>query len=318
MKCHYHPDREAVGTCGNCRQPICALCVVIRDGVWYCPECHGPHVEVSSRSGRISTSNQTKMSWPERHLNWTVAIALVAFNSLYFVMLASAWQLFILVLPAGVGTLLVYAWALKRKNRSQWNLLWLFVPYVGIFIFLALENRTRLTQSYLQPVLNEGQCGAPFRDRDTEALECADRGYELVENGSFDEAIEECNKAIEIDPEFTEAYLNRGNAYFGLEQFVWAIQDYNRAIHLDAYEAIAHYNRGIAYDRLGQFQRAIRDYDKSIRLDPEYTDAYYNRGLSYTELGKKAEAIVDFKKVVALAGNHELGQLARQQIEEAQ
>jgi tetratricopeptide (TPR) repeat protein len=41
----------------------------------------------------------------------------------------------------------------------------------------------------------------------------ANRAYELYEQGRYDEAIEECNKAIELDPNMMEAYGNRTVAY---------------------------------------------------------------------------------------------------------
>ena len=49
MKCHYHPDREAVGTCGNCGRAICVECTIIEGGRWYCPRCY--ELEAESEYG---------------------------------------------------------------------------------------------------------------------------------------------------------------------------------------------------------------------------------------------------------------------------
>jgi regulator of sirC expression with transglutaminase-like and TPR domain len=41
------------------------------------------------------------------------------------------------------------------------------------------------------------------------------------------------NQAIELDPEYTYAFNNRGLAYAKLKQFEKAIQDYDQAIELN-------------------------------------------------------------------------------------
>ena len=40
MRCHYHPEREAVATCGNCGRGTCVECTIIEGGRWYCPRCY--------------------------------------------------------------------------------------------------------------------------------------------------------------------------------------------------------------------------------------------------------------------------------------
>ena len=47
-----------------------------------------------------------------------------------------------------------------------------------------------------------------------------------------------------------------------------AIEDYDQAIRLNPNFAEAFYNRGVAYDGKGQPDRAIEDYDQAIRLNP--------------------------------------------------
>ena len=40
-----------------------------------------------------------------------------------------------------------------------------------------------------------------------------EQGYKLAEQGRYDEAIEECTKAIELDSNLANAYANRALAY---------------------------------------------------------------------------------------------------------
>ena len=66
------------------------------------------------------------------------------------------------------------------------------------------------------------------------------------------------------------AYNNRGAAYYYLGQYQRAIEDYDKAIQLDPDYATAYYNRGGSYSDLAQYQRAIEGFDKAIQLDPDY------------------------------------------------
>lgn len=54
--------------------------------------------------------------------------------------------------------------------------------------------------------------------------------------------------AIRIDPKYTVAITNRGNAYRSKDDLDRAIGDYNEAIRLAPRYAFAIASRGIAYD----------------------------------------------------------------------
>ena len=54
-----------------------------------------------------------------------------------------------------------------------------------------------------------------------------------MKNGDFSDAIEDYTKAIELDPDYADAYNNRGYAYYLLEQYGKALNDYDKAIELD-------------------------------------------------------------------------------------
>ena len=49
--------------------------------------------------------------------------------------------------------------------------------------------------------------------------------------------------------------------------------------------AEAYSNRGIAYYRKGDLDQAIADYGRAITLDPQHAEAYNNRGIAYYDMG---------------------------------
>ena len=77
-------------------------------------------------------------------------------------------------------------------------------------------------------------------------------------------------KAIEIEPKYVSAYINRSVAYIMLGNSQKAIADCTRAIDLDSKEAIAYYNRGVAYKKLGNIVQANADFAmaKSLGYTP--------------------------------------------------
>ena len=118
--------------------------------------------------------------------------------------------------------------------------------------------------------------------------------------GNYERAIEHYEKALEIDPEYGDAYNNRGIAYYYLEQYERAIEDFNKALDIDPEDAIAYYNRGVVYANLGQYERGIEDFDKALDIDPENAIAYYNRGIAYANLEQYERAIEDFNKALEI------------------
>ena len=130
-----------------------------------------------------------------------------------------------------------------------------------------------------------------------------EEGNKLYYAKDYHGAIKLYNEAIELNPNLTDVYNNRGVAYDDLGQYERAIQDYNKAIQLNPNWFLPYNNRGVVYDDLGQKERAIQDYDKAVQLDPNYADAYNNRGLCYQALGDEAKAQADFAKAKELGYN---------------
>ena len=118
-------------------------------------------------------------------------------------------------------------------------------------------------------------------------------------------AIEDYNKAIELKPNYADAYCNRGISRINLSDYKGAIEDYNKAIELKPDYAEAYNNRGISRKSLSNYKGAIKDYNKAIELKPDNPNLYYNRGLARTALKENDKAIADYQKAADLypAGN---------------
>ena len=123
-------------------------------------------------------------------------------------------------------------------------------------------------------------CGGQDQEMSA-AEELNNKGNELVGQGRYDEAIAQFDKAIELDPEYADAYYYRGLAYYYKRDFDKAIADSSKVIELDPEDIRAYCNRGLAYYYKPDFDRAITDFSNAVALDPEYTIIYTNRSLAY-------------------------------------
>jgi Flp pilus assembly protein TadD len=64
-----------------------------------------------------------------------------------------------------------------------------------------------------------------------------------IKKGETDQALSDCNQAIQLDPKNAMAYANRCAAHFNKDEADLALSDCNQAIQLDPKNAMAFHNR---------------------------------------------------------------------------
>ena len=90
--------------------------------------------------------------------------------------------------------------------------------------------------------------------------------------GKMEEAIAECTRAIEIDPELGDPYNDIGEYFFNLKRFDEAIPWFERAIEVKRYKArhVACFNLGRVYVAKGLLNRACEFFQKALDIEPRY------------------------------------------------
>lgn len=164
----------------------------------------------------------------------------------------------------------------------------------------ALEYYTR-GERYFE----EGNYNAAFDDYNKAiyldenfAEAWSSRGATRNEKGEYDQALEDLNKAIRLKPDYAEAWNNRGVTWNHKGKHDQAISDLNESIRLDPNYAIAWNNRGIAWSAKGEHNLAIADYDEAILQNPNCAEAWSNRGVAWDAKGEHDMALIDHNEAI--------------------
>ena len=166
------------------------------------------------------------------------------------------------------------------------------------WLYRSLGDYARNEQSQWQQAIEHYNTALTFASNDAELF--FGRANAYVELKNYPVAIANFDRAIELNPDFTNAYSNRGVTKNYLQDWAGAQADFDRAIALNPDLANAYSNRGVAKHDLGNHPAAIADFDRAIELNPEFNGAYANRGVAKRHLGDYPAAIADYDRAIEL------------------
>ncbi len=126
--------------------------------------------------------------------------------------------------------------------------------------------------------------------------------------GKLQDAELSCRKAIEINPNFTQAHSNLGNILKDLGQLQEAELSYRKAIELNPNFAEAHLNLGTILKDLGKLQDAELSCRKAIEIKPNFADAHLNLGTILKDLGKLQDAELSYQKAIEIKPDYAMAQ----------
>ncbi len=120
------------------------------------------------------------------------------------------------------------------------------------------------------------------------------------ERGNYQEAIDDYDSTLALNPNFTEVYFRRGIAHSSLQHWPEAMADYTRSIATDPNYSEAYIHRGNIRNILADWQGAMSDFDLALGLNPSASAAYIGRGKALCELDKCQLALSDYNRAIEL------------------
>jgi tetratricopeptide (TPR) repeat protein len=124
-------------------------------------------------------------------------------------------------------------------------------------------------------------------------------GIGYTHKGMYQEAITEFQKDMTLNPDTpSTSYTNIGYIYIQLKQYPEAVNTLQKAIEQDPKNIVGQYNLGIAYLDLKDYPNAISHLEKTLQLDPNYHIAHYHLGLSYCYNHQPAKAKHEYQQLL--------------------
>jgi len=127
-----------------------------------------------------------------------------------------------------------------------------------------------------------------------------DRGNAFLQLGRLEEACADYLKAIELSPPYYEVFTNLGQCYRRMDAMAEAIEWYSRAIDIEPGHVLALLGRAKAHEELGHVTEAISDYTAVLARDPELWEAVASRGVMHYEAGNLHASLADFDRAIEL------------------
>jgi len=107
-------------------------------------------------------------------------------------------------------------------------------------------------------------------------------------------AIANYDKAIELNPTFTDAWVRKGITLYNNKDYYEAEVCLNEAVRLSPALFKAVYNRGKNRLALDNIEGALGDFDRAVTLKPEYSKAHEYFGDALMRVGKEDEAALQW------------------------
>ncbi|XWS64795.1 hypothetical protein CRYUN_Cryun05aG0034500 [Craigia yunnanensis] len=141
-----------------------------------------------------------------------------------------------------------------------------------------------------------------------------------MRKGRFNEAAQCCWQALQLNPLLVDAHSNLGNLMKAQGLVQEAYSCYLEALRILPTFAVAWSNLAGLFMDSGELNRALQYYKEAVKLKPTFPDAYLNLGNIYKALVMTQEAIVCYQRAVRTQPNNAiaLGNLASTYYERGQ
>jgi tetratricopeptide (TPR) repeat protein len=130
------------------------------------------------------------------------------------------------------------------------------------------------------------------------------RGQVLSTLGWYEEALASYDQALQIKPDFQSAWRDLGVVLALLRRPEEAAAAFDRAINIQPNDYIAWYLQGnLLKKELQSYEAAIGSYDKAIQIQPNFAEAWTGRGRALFESRQYEAALSSFNQATQINPN---------------
>ncbi|MBS4032620.1 MAG: tetratricopeptide repeat protein [Clostridiales bacterium] len=131
-------------------------------------------------------------------------------------------------------------------------------------------------------------------------------GVAYAERGKADEAMRELRlvQALTQEPQTSAIVHNAlGNLYADKEQYENALQEFEKVVELDPEFSVAYFNLGAVYYNLGHYEKSLAAFENVKKKFPRDWEVYFYLGKTYKKLDNDEAALINLLKASHLASH---------------
>jgi tetratricopeptide (TPR) repeat protein len=138
-----------------------------------------------------------------------------------------------------------------------------------------------------------------------EALSLLEEGTKLAREGDLEGAAAKLGRAVQLDPDLTDAHFNLGVVERRRGRSEAALASLQRVVELAPDDADAYARVGLLYFERRAFEEAAEAYRRAATYAGDSLEAWVGLAESYEAGGKAAAAVAAYQRAIALAGKDE-------------
>lgn len=140
----------------------------------------------------------------------------------------------------------------------------------------------------------------PVVEKDELAATWVDSAQQAIREGDSERALAEFERAIEVNPNLTTAYLGMADIYRMNADYVRAEAKYKRAVAIEPQNFDAQYYHGLMLHLLNDVRTAVQAYLRALAIKPDDFRANLNVATAYYQLDENVKALQYGKRAVEL------------------